>query len=271
MDHYTFVCYEIAERITKYYSTSFSMSSKLFDVNVRRHIYAIYGLVRIADEIVDTYRGNAAATELNSMEAATLEALTTGYSANPVIHAFVHTARVYGIELQDIKPFFESMRRDLSKVSFNRKEYERYIYGSAEVVGLMCLKVFTDGNTEKYRELVPGAKALGSAYQKVNFLRDISNDVSRLGRAYFPDTPKGSLSEDQKSSIIRDIKKDFTVAQQYLDRLPPSARRAVKTSYLFYSELLLKLERTPAETLMRKRLRVGITTKIILFIKGYFS
>jgi 15-cis-phytoene synthase len=271
MDHYTFVSYATAKHITKYYSTSFSLSSRLFDRGVRPHIYAIYGLVRVADEIVDTYRGEAAADELDTFEAATIEALKTGYSANPIIHAFVHTAREYGIDVTEIKPFFESMRRDLSKVAFTEQEYERYIYGSAEVVGLMCLKVFTEGNTKKYQELEAGAKALGSAYQKVNFLRDISNDVSRLGRVYFPNVADGALDEDQKAVIIADISKDFAVAETYISKLPSSARRAVKTSYLFYSKLLKKLARTPVNVLMKQRIRVSPGTKVCLFMRGYFS
>jgi len=271
MDHYTFVSYATAKHITKYYSTSFSLSSRLFDPEVRPHIYAIYGLVRVADEIVDTYRGEAAADELNTFEVATIEALRTGYSANPIIHAFVHTAREYGIGAPEIKPFFESMRRDLSKVAFTQNEYERYIYGSAEVVGLMCLKVFTSGDTKLYRKLEPGAKALGAAYQKVNFLRDISNDVSRLGRVYFPNVADGALNEDEKAAIITDISKDFAAAETYISKLPSSARRAVKTSYLFYSKLLTKLAHTPVSVLMKQRIRVRATTKVCLFIRGYFS
>lgn len=271
MEHYTFVSYATAKHITKYYSTSFSLSSRLFDKPLRDHIYAIYGLVRIADEIVDTYRGEAASDELDSLETATIAALKTGYSANPIVHAFAHTARKYDIDDSYTKPFFESMRRDLSKVAFTQEEYDRYIYGSAEVVGLMCLKVFTDGNDKEYRELEPGAKALGAAYQKVNFLRDISNDVSRLGRAYFPNTADGTLSEEQKAYIIADITKDFAVADTYINKLPTSARRAVKTSYLFYAKLLKKLARTPAAVLMERRIRVGNAEKLCLFMRGYFS
>ena len=271
MDHYTFVSYATAKHLTKYYSTSFSLSSRLFDKPIRRHIYAIYGLVRIADEIVDTYRGKAAAKELDAFEATTLDALSTGYSSNPLVHAFACTARQYAIGINDITPFFESMRRDLSKVAFTQEEYERYIYGSAEVVGLMCLKVFTSGNSKQCRELETGAKALGAAYQKVNFLRDISNDVSRLGRVYFPNVTGAVLDETQKAVIISDISKDFSVAETYLDKLPSSARRAVKTSYFFYSRLLAKLARTPAAVLMQRRIRVSAAEKLLLFIRGYFS
>ncbi len=270
-DHYTPITYEITRDITNYYSTSFGMSSRLFSRVIRPHVYAIYGLVRLADEIVDSYRGASAADELDRLEQATLHALGTGYSANPIVHAFVQTARQHHITGELITPFFDSMRRDLSEVRFTQQEYERYIYGSAEVVGLMCLKVFTTGNDTLYRQLVPGAKALGAAYQKVNFLRDVANDTTVLGRYYFPEVQSDTLSEVAKAAIIADITADFAKARSYIDKIPASARRAVKTSYLLYGKLLKKLARTPANTLMHRRIRINELTKYWLFIRGYFA
>lgn len=270
-DHYTPIAYEITRDITNYYSTSFGMSSRLFNRSIRPHIYAIYGLVRLADEIVDSYRGSSAAEELDPLEQATLQALGAGYSANPIVHAFAQTARQHDITGELITPFFDSMRRDLSEVRFTQQEYERYIYGSAEVVGLMCLKVFTTGNSTLYRQLVPGAKALGAAYQKVNFLRDVANDTKVLGRYYFPEVQHDTLSEASKAAIIADITADFQKARAFLDAIPASARRAVKTSYLLYDKLLKKLARTPADTLMHRRIRINGLTKYWLFIRGYLS
>lgn len=271
MEHYTFVSYALAENLTKHYSSSFSMSSRLFAKQLRRHIYAIYGLVRAADEIVDTYRGEAAFSELHELETTVENAMKTGYSTNPIVHAFVQTAREYGIGKDLTAPFFKSMRRDLKKVAFSRKEYERYIYGSAEVVGLMCLRVFVDGDERRYATMEPGAKALGAAYQKVNFLRDIAHDAKELGRNYFPTVPNGKLTESAKIAIIREISADFTVATKYIDTLPKTARRAVRMSYLLYSKLLFKLAHTPAAVLRKKRVRINDTMKLYLFLKGYIS
>lgn len=271
MDHYTFVSYQLAEHLTHYYSSSFSMSSLLFAKSLRRHIYAIYGLVRTADEIVDTYRGDNAAKELQELETAVYGSLQTGYSTNPIVHAFVQTAREYGIGQDLIAPFFDSMRRDLTEVAFSREEYERYIYGSAEVVGLMCLRVFVDGNQKRYAAMVPGAKALGAAYQKVNFLRDIAHDAKELNRNYFPGVVGGKLSEVDKTAIIAEISADFTAAKQYLEDLPKTARRAVKMSYTLYSRLLTKLAHTPASVLRKKRIRISDPLKFYLFLRGCLS
>lgn len=271
MEQYTIVSYTLAEHLTKYYSSSFSMSSRLFAKPLRRHIYAIYGLVRTADEIVDTYRGEAAATELAELEAAVTNGMATGYSTNPIVHAFVQTARTYEIDKSLIAPFFDSMRRDLTAVAFSRKEYEQYIYGSAEVVGLMCLRVFVNGDEHRYADLAPGAKALGAAYQKVNFLRDIAHDAKELGRNYFPNVIDGKLSESNKTALINEISADFAVAKQYIDQLPSTAKRAVRMSYVLYSKLLLTVARTPAAVLRKKRVRISDLMKFYLFLRGYIS
>jgi phytoene synthase len=270
MELYTSVSYELAEKLTKRYSTSFSMSSQLFPASIRPAIYAIYGMVRIADEIVDTYRGGDALELLNRFEADIAASLksTTGYSTNPIIHAFVDTAKKYQITSELTAPFFNSMRVDVDgKKSFTRDEYDEYIYGSAAVVGLMCLKVFSFDKPGKYDSLRPGAEALGRAYQKVNFLRDLGADYTELGRSYFPGISVESLTEQQKQEIIAEIEADFAESRPAINKLPNNAKRAVTTSYVYYKELLEKLQATPVEVLKETRIRITGPRKIWLLAK----
>lgn len=256
MDLYATTSYELAERLTSRYSTSFSWSSRLFDRAIRPHIFAIYGMVRLADEIVDTYRGDDAAAQLNALHAQVRDAIARDYSTNPLLHAFALTARRYDIGDSLIDPFFESMAADLSATSFDQAAYERYIYGSAEVIGLMCLRVFVDGDDKQYDELADGARHLGSAYQKVNFLRDIAADHDQLGRMYFPDVTYDTFDDDTKQSIIDDIEADFAIARRTIPQLPPGARKAVHTSYLYYHDLLQSIRNVPAATLLTRRVRL---------------
>lgn len=267
MELYTSTSYELSRQLTLRYSTSFSKSSELFATRIRRHIFAIYGLVRIADEIVDTYQGKKTAALLDALEQETYDAIRLQYSTNPIVHAFAHTAAHYGIAKNLIAPFFESMRMDLKKKRFTQKEYDQYIFGSAEVIGLMCLRVFVEGNDHAYKKLEAGAKALGSAYQKVNFLRDMASDFSDRGRVYFPGVTYDTFSDDQKQVIVVDIRHDFKTAQQYLDQLPKTARKAVKLSYSYYSELLRLLDRASVATIKERRLRVSAARKTALYIK----
>lgn len=267
MELYTSTSYQLSRQLTLRYSTSFSKSSELFATRIRPHIFAIYGLVRIADEIVDTYQGKKTATLLDALEQETYAAIQLRYSTNPIVHAFAHTAAKYGINKSIIAPFFESMRMDLKKKRFNQKEYERYIYGSAEVIGLMCLRVFVEGNTHAYKKLEVGAKALGSAYQKVNFLRDMASDFSDRGRVYFPAVTYDAFSDTQKQAIVTDIRHDFETARQYLNQLPKTARKAVRLSYSYYSELLRILDRASVDTIKQRRLRVSAARKAALYIK----
>lgn len=268
MDLYTSTSYEMSERITTRYSTSFSMSSRLFVGSIRPHVYAIYGLVRIADEIVDTYGGNDTEERLHELQAQTMEAIKSHYSTNPVIHAFADTAIKYDIGESLIAPFFESMRMDLRPQHYDTAAYEQYIYGSAEVIGLMCLKVFVNGNADQYGTLAPGAQSLGDAYQKVNFLRDIKTDYTELGRTYFPGITYETFSDHDKQLIIADIKKDFLSARQSIDALPKHARRAVRASYYYYAALLRKLDRTPAKTISSGRIRISNIYKVLLLMKA---
>ena len=261
MELYSRTSFQISKLLTSRYSTSFGMSTRLFPVAMRQHIYAIYGMVRIGDEIVDTYRGSDAAKVLRDFEKEVYAALARGYSTNPVVHAFAMTATSYGITKDLIQPFFESMAMDLHPVEYDRQAYDTYIYGSAEVVGLMCLRIFCEGDDELYQRLEKGARALGAAYQKVNFLRDIAADYKELGRLYFPGTRYESFNESAKARIIKEIKKDFTEADKAIVLLPQSAKKAVSLSVAYYGRLLKKIERTPAETLKVKRIRISNAQK----------
>ncbi len=268
---YDSVAEQAARNLTMRYSTSFGMASRLFDVTIRSDIYNIYGLVRIADEIVDTYRGADAAELLLAMEHEVYAAIDRGYSRDLIIHAFQLTARKHGVGRELLHPFFVSMAMDLTTAEhdgYDKERFQRYVYGSAEVVGLMCLRVFTEGDDAVYGELGLGARALGSAYQKVNFLRDLAEDHTVLNRNYFPELQSEPLTEASKELIIADIEKDFAKAKNYIDRLPTSARSAVDTSYRYYSELLDGLRRTSAADIADVqcgRVRINNGRKAMIF------
>lgn len=269
MDLYDAVCRQLARQLTLRYSTSFGTASRLFDQGIRGDIYAIYGLVRVADEIVDTYRGDDAHDLLSRLEADTYAAIARGYSPDVIVHAFARTAGRYGIGEDLVRPFFESMAMDLRPAAFDRQRYDAYIYGSAEVVGLMCLRVFVGGDQARYDQLAPGARALGAAYQKVNFLRDLAADRQELGRQYFPQLQTHELDEDIKRAIIDEIGQDFATARDYIGRLPLSARDAVRTSYRYYGALLDTLRATPADTIVRQRIRVADSRKAGILAAAY--
>lgn len=264
MDTYTTFSYKTSRDLTLTYSTSFGISSRLFSVEIRQHIYAIYGLVRIADEIVDSYTGPDQLSLLDSFEAETYIAMSAGYSTNPIIHAFALTARRYHIPKKYIVAFFKSMRLDLIPRIYDKKLYETYIYGSAEVIGLMCLRVFCDNNEVLFEKLASGAQALGAAYQKVNFLRDFAHDHKTLGRIYFPGVTFETFDDAVKESIIADIRRDIEQARESLRLLAQSSRIAVSTSLAYYSELLEKLARTSAATIKTKRIRINNAHKLVL-------
>lgn len=266
MELYKDVSYVLSKTLTQRYSTSFGKSSSLFSKDIQPHIYAIYGLVRIADEVVDTYEGDDKAGILDALEQETYVSIVRGYSTNPIVHAFALTAAQFSISETLIKPFFESMRMDLAPQTYTTKKYEQYIYGSAEVIGLMCLRVFTGGDDEQYTKLEPGARALGAAYQKVNFLRDIASDFHDRGRVYFPGVSFETFDEETKEAIIKDITKDFEAAEPSVRTLPLSARKAVGLSFAYYTELLKTLEKTPAATLKTTRIRVPNSKKLALLV-----
>ncbi len=265
MELYDKTAYELSQRLTDRYSTSFGLSIKLFAAPLRKHIYAIYGLVRIGDEIVDTYKGKDARKVLDELEKDTERALNTGYSANPIVHAFTQTARQYGITDELTKPFFASMRMDLTPQSYDRALYDTYIYGSAEVVGLMCLRVFVDAS--EYAKLEKGARGLGAAYQKVNFLRDIAADATELKRWYFPYGSLETFDEATKAKIVKEIERDIAGAKRAIARLPASSQKAVSLSLEYFSRLLEKIRKTPAATLARKRIRISDAQKLALLAR----
>lgn len=270
MEQYTQTSYQLARTVTLNYSTSFSKSSQLFSSDIRDHIYAIYGLVRVADEVVDTYRGVDRLEVIKDLENHTLKSLQNGFSPNPLVHAFVTTARRYGIKSDLVQPFFESMQMDIEPKTYTPELYTEYIYGSSEVIGLMCLKVFCDNETE-YKKLEAGAKALGSAYQKVNFLRDIKADYDELGRVYFPGIVFETFNTQQKDAIVKDIRNDFKQAQLAIEKLPANSHSAVALSFAYYSELLNKLERTSVEKIKAGRVRVNNAKKLQLLIEIRFK
>ena len=266
MELYEKTSYELSRRLTLRYSSSFGMSSRLFDSSIRRHIYAVYGLVRIADEIVDTYTGPDARQQLDELEAQTYAAMKRGYSANPIVHAFGLTAAKYGIDSSLIKPFFASMRMDLTPREYTDAHYERYIYGSAEVIGLMCLRIFCLGDDDQYQLLAPGARALGAAYQKVNFLRDVAADYVELGRMYFPGVTYETFSDESKQAIVTSIETDFAMADSALSKLPRSSKAAVMLSVSYYRQLLYRLKAAPVSVLKTQRLRISTPKKLWLLL-----
>jgi len=268
MELYDQVAREINELITRRYSTSFGLSSTLFPRPMRTDIYAVYGLVRIADEIVDTYRGSDAAELLDELEHDCFRAIESGYSANPVVHAFALTATAFTIDHSVIRAFFASMRMDLGIYVNSREQYERYVYGSAEAVGLMCLSVFVGGDKAHYDELADGARALGAAYQKINFLRDLASDQQDLERWYFPDSTYETFGDDDKRAVTDDIEHDVDRARAALNDLPRSSRRAVSLSLAYYDRLLDKLKAADIATLKRERLRVPDYVKLALYVRA---
>ncbi len=249
--------------VLRAYSTSFGLGTRLLGGPARHDIEAVYALVRLADEVVDTYRGPDAAAELDELEAQTARALVTGYSTNVVVHAFARTARRTGIGHAEVDPFFASMRADLTVRTHDRESYERYVYGSAEVVGVMCLRVFLaaergpgDPPVEPSARAVAGARALGAAFQKINFLRDLGADRGDLGRSYFPDVDPEHLTDADVRAVLDEVAGDLAVARAALPELPPRARCAVEATLALYARLLDRLAATPAEDLAARRVRV---------------
>lgn len=267
MDLYAKVGFETSRMLTQAYSTSFGTASRLFGASVRPHIYTIYAMVRIGDEIVDTYAGPDALRILDEFEKEVYAAITRQYSANVVAHAFAMTAKEFGIGETLIQPYFASMRQDITVARYDSaKEYETYIYGSAEVVGLMCLKVFCKGDAQKYERLKPGARALGAAFQKINFLRDIRADAQNLQRVYFPGVDFAAMDEEDKRRVVEDSQKDLAVAKEALLQLPASSRTAVMVAYTYYEKLLQKIDKAPVEKIKTKRLRIKNAQKMWLLV-----
>lgn len=268
MTDYDIASERSSKTVTETFSTSFSSAITLFASDIQQDIYNIYGLARVADEIVDTYQGKGAEEMLNSLKVETYQAIKLGFSHNIVVHAFALTARKYSINKDLIDPFFYSMKMDIEKKAYSQKEYQKYIYGSAEVVGLMCLKVFVKGDQKEYQKLQKGAAALGSAFQKVNFLRDIKDDYETRGRFYFPGIEISEFNEQNKQKIIKDIEKDFKLAKASIDILPSNSRFATGLAYSYYQELLKELKNKTAEQILEKRTSVSKLRKLRLLTKA---
>jgi phytoene/squalene synthetase len=269
MQLYQETAYKISKIVTINYSTSFSLATRLFDKEMRKAIYSIYGFVRFADEIVDSFHGYNKRYLLEKFESDYYDAINQGISLNPVLNSFLLTVNKYQIPDEYIKAFLKSMKFDLYKNDYKSKaEADEYIYGSADVVGLMCLKVFCNGNDKLYKELEYPAMKLGSAFQKVNFLRDIKNDLEILDRHYFPEICTTMLNNDSKSTIINDIENDFNIAFQGIRKLPGRSKLAVLIAYYYYRILLNKIRHKTAGKILETRIRISNRKKMILLLKA---
>jgi phytoene/squalene synthetase len=261
-----------SKTVTSTYSTSFSTAVNMLSPSIRPAIHSIYGFVRFADEIVDTFHDWDSAFLLDKFDQDLNEALEMQISLNPILNSFQQTVRKYNIDKSLIDAFLKSMKMDLQKSNYQTKEeYEDYIYGSADVVGLMCLKVFVNGDNEKYEQLKESAMRLGSAFQKVNFLRDLKNDMEILNRSYFPHINISSLDEESKQKIIEEIEEDFQQALKGIGSLPSTSKFGVYTAYIYYKQLLKKIKNTPPKQVMQMRIRVNNAVKLGLLIKSYFN
>jgi phytoene/squalene synthetase len=262
---------DCAKLVTKKYSTSFSLAVKMLSPKIRTAIYTIYGFVRFADEIVDSFHEYDKKKLIEKFEKDYYEALEDGISLNPILNAFQQTVCKYQISDALVQAFLKSMKTDLHKTSYTTKEeYDAYIYGSADVVGLMCLKVFVNGDEEKYAALKFAAMKLGSAFQKVNFLRDLKADIEDLDRSYFPNVDLRILNKASKNAIIKEIENDFDIAfNEGVLKLPSEAKFGVYMAYRYYRKLLKKLENTPHEKIMNTRIRISNPTKLNLLARSF--
>jgi len=270
MDLYTRNSLKCSKATTTSYSTSFSLGVRMLDNKFRPAIYAIYGFVRFADEIVDTFHEHDKAKLLSNFRAQCYEAIEQGISTNPILHSFQWAVNKYQIDHNLIDAFFKSMEMDLVKKNFSKEEYQEYIYGSAEVVGLMCLKVFCQDKPEHYHTLVPPARKLGEAFQKVNFLRDMLSDQDERGRIYFPDINFSSFDKSIKTLIEKEIERDFDESLPGIRNLNKDVRLGVFLAYRYYLQLLFKIKACSPEELIEKRISVSNKKKIILLFESYF-
>lgn len=268
MNLYEKTCFECSKLITENYSTSFSQGIKSFHKRFRFPIYAIYGFVRYADEIVDTFHDFDKQQLIADFRADTFKAIKAGISINPVLQSFQLVVNQYHIDNELIDAFLQSMEMDLQKQSYNRENFNLYIYGSAEVVGLMCLRIFCEGDDEMYQRLLPKARSLGAAFQKINFLRDVKADLEERGRTYFPGVNFADFTEADKKQIEEEIGRDFSDALEGIRQLPDGVRSGVYVAYIYYLQLFKKISRTPASVILQKRIRVSDTQKAALFIKA---
>lgn len=264
-------CYEASRLVTKTYSTSFFAGVKSLGKKIQPEIHNIYGFVRFADEIVDTFHEYDKLELFLDFKSSTYSAIERGISLNPILNSFQSTVNKYNIDIRLIDQFLHSMEMDLNPVEYTKEKYDEYILGSAEVVGLMCLKVFVKGDEEFYEELKPSAMILGSAFQKINFLRDLKHDINELGRVYFPNLEGNKITADDKQKLEKEIQLEFDQALKGIKRLPKSSRFGVYLSYSYYLKLLQKIKGESAETLMNKRIRVSSFGKLRIFCAVYLK
>ncbi|UYQ95727.1 phytoene/squalene synthase family protein [Chitinophaga horti] len=262
---------QVSKAVTKKYSTSFSWAVLALYPSIRPAIHAIYGYVRLADEIVDSFHGYNKQQLLERFREQTWQALEDGISLNPVLQSFQETVNKYGIDRILIVQFLQSMEMDLAPVTYDQERYNAYILGSAEVVGLMCLQVFVNGDAEAYERLKPFAMKLGSAFQKVNFLRDLKDDYQVLGRTYFPNIDMKGFNNATKTCIEEDIAAEFQAALAGIRKLPASSRFGVYLAYKYYLSLFNKIKQTPAQRILQERIRIPNRQKISLMMSSYIQ
>jgi len=256
--------------VTENYSTSFSLATRMLSNSIRQDIYNIYGFVRFADEIVDSFHDFDKENLLDRFQGDLDHALKNKVSLNPILNAFQKTVHQHSIDRELIDAFMKSMRWDLHKTTYlTQEEYKEYIYGSADVVGLMCLKVFVEGDEKMYAELKPSAMSLGSAFQKVNFLRDLKADMDGLNRSYFPNVDIHKFDDESKQQIISEIEEDFNRGLEGIFQLPATAKFGVYTAYKYYLRLLIKLKKTPSMKIKSARVRVPNYQKMDVLARSY--
>ena len=261
----------VSKNTTRTYSTSFSLGIYFLNPRLRGHIYSIYGFVRVADEIVDSFAGFDQKSLLNKFRQDTYDAIDSGISCNPILNSFQRTVHQYDIDLELIELFLKSMEMDLEKVDYTEEKYQQYILGSAEVVGLMCLHVFTEGNRAVFAELKPYAMKLGAAFQKVNFLRDIKDDYHILGRTYFPNVDLSDFNLQAKEQIEREIETDFETALVGIRKLPATSRGGVYLAYVYYRSLFNKIKKLPPKQIFTERIRINNGRKLSLMLGSLLS
>lgn len=261
--------YKISRETTRQYSTSFSLGIMALSPKIRNPIYAIYGYVRLADEIVDSFHDHYKQKLLSKYKEETFCALEDKISLNPVLHSFQETVHQYKIDYALIHQFLKSMEMDLQKIDYNSDLYKEYILGSAEVVGLMCLHIFTEGNIDEFERLKPYAMTLGSAFQKVNFLRDMKDDYQILGRSYFPNVDISYFDNAVKAQIEKEIEEEFKIALEGIRKLPPSSRFGVYLAYRYYISLFRKIKKTSAAKIVNQRIRISNGRKLSLMMSSY--
>lgn len=266
---YNKVCEKCSQMVTQKYSTSFSLGIKLLDKKLHAPIYGIYGFVRLADEIVDTFHEAPQRDLLDHFKQQTREAIDLKISTNPILQSFQRTVHQYHIDWELIDKFFNSMYMDLEPIDYDQTAYEEYILGSAEVVGLMCLKVFVEGNEAQYEELKPAAMKLGSVFQKVNFLRDIQHDYENLGRVYFPNFDIENMQNEQLQEILSDIRYEFDESFEGIKKLPKSSKFGVYLAYRYYRKLFNRIERTSAKRIMKERVRIPNPIKYSILVRSF--